>query len=95
MKPGSWHEDPRRRHRPPVTGPPIRGTIVGVLHTIVEGEPGIFPDPVARVMRRIGGWFDRRRTAEPTGAGEPCAPATAPAADDDAPPPGGRPGPSE
>jgi hypothetical protein len=32
-----------------------------VLHAIVEGEPGIFPDPVARVMRAIGGWFGRRR----------------------------------
>ena len=28
-----------------------------MLHTIVEGDPGIFPDPVARVMRKIGGWF--------------------------------------
>jgi hypothetical protein len=37
-----------------------------VLHTIVEGEPGIFPDPVARVMRKIGGWFDRRKPVEPT-----------------------------
>lgn len=42
-----------------------------MLHTIVEGEPGIFPDPVARVMRRIGGWFERRRPAEPAGAGDP------------------------
>jgi hypothetical protein len=35
-----------------------------VLRTIVEGEPGIFPEPVARVMRTIGGWFDRRKPAE-------------------------------
>jgi hypothetical protein len=35
-----------------------------VLRTIVEGEPGIFPDPVARVMRTIGGWFDRRRSGD-------------------------------
>ena len=32
----------------------------GVLRTIVEGEPGIFPDPVARLMRGIGGLFRRR-----------------------------------
>jgi hypothetical protein len=37
-----------------------------VLHTIVEGEPGIFPEPVARIMRTIGGWFGRKEpTAEP------------------------------
>jgi hypothetical protein len=35
-----------------------------VLHAIVEGEPGIFPDPVARVMRTIGGWFGRRRGSD-------------------------------
>jgi len=36
-----------------------------VLRTIIEGEPGIFPDPVARVMRKIGGLFDRGRSATP------------------------------
>lgn len=35
-----------------------------MLRTIVEGEPGIFPDPVARLMRTIGGWFDRRKPAD-------------------------------
>lgn len=37
-----------------------------MLRTIVEGEPGIFPDPVARVMRTIGGWFGRRDRTETT-----------------------------
>jgi hypothetical protein len=35
-----------------------------VHHSIVEGEPGIFPDPVARVMRAIGGWFGRRKGSD-------------------------------
>ena len=40
-----------------------------VLRTIVEGEPGIFPDPVARIMRGIGGIFRRRGpAAEPPAA---------------------------
>jgi hypothetical protein len=55
-----------------------------VLRTIVEGEPGIFPDPVARVMRTIGGWFGRRRPAEP-------AADTPPSAGDGDPRPGGDP----
>jgi hypothetical protein len=48
---------------------------------VVEGEPGIFPEPVARVMRSIGGLFggSRRRrsdddpasTPEAGGSGEP------------------------
>lgn len=36
-----------------------------MLRTIIEGEPGIFPDPVARVMRKIGGLFDRSRSTRP------------------------------
>ena len=28
-------------------------------HGIVEGEPGIFPEPVARIMRGIGRLFTR------------------------------------
>jgi hypothetical protein len=38
-----------------------------VHHGIVEGEPGIFPDPVARVMRAVGRLFRRgeRRPAAP------------------------------
>ena len=48
---------------------------------VVEGEPGIFPEPVARVMRSIGGLFggsrrrrsddDRASTAEAADPGEP------------------------
>jgi hypothetical protein len=30
-----------------------------MLHAVVEGEPGIFPDPVARLLRGIGGLFRR------------------------------------
>ncbi len=29
-------------------------------HGVVEGEPGVFPAPVARVMRAIGGLFSRK-----------------------------------
>jgi hypothetical protein len=28
---------------------------------VVEGEPGIFPDPIARVLRAIGRLFKPRR----------------------------------
>ena len=36
-------------------------------HGIVEGEPGIFPDPIARLMRGIGRLFDRgKHDAPPT-----------------------------
>ncbi|HET8621215.1 MAG TPA: hypothetical protein VFM27_19745 [Acidimicrobiales bacterium] len=47
---------------------------------IVEGEPGIFPWPVARVLQGIGGLFRRRPPVE----AEPPAPAPA---DEDDPPP--------
>lgn len=30
-------------------------------HGIVEGEPGIFPDPIARFMRGVGRFFDRKK----------------------------------
>lgn len=67
-----------------------------MLRTIVEGEPGIFPEPVARVMRTIGGWFDRRKPAEePPADGDGHADAVAPdaaappASGDDARAPGG------
>ena len=36
------------------------GQTGGVKYGVVEGEPGIFPDPVARLMRAIGGLFSRR-----------------------------------
>jgi hypothetical protein len=49
---------------------------------VVEGEPGIFPEPVARVMRSIGGLFggsrrrrsddDRASAPETDGSGEPA-----------------------
>lgn len=59
-----------------------------MLRTIVEGEPGIFPDPVARIMRGIGGIFRRRgpadERAEPgaaTGSDEPTADADTGTAD--------------
>jgi len=58
---------------------------------VVEGEPGIFPDPVARIMRSIGGLFGggrRRRpdegqapTTEPGASGRPVDPDT-PGTDD-------------
>jgi hypothetical protein len=58
---------------------------------VVEGEPGIFPEPVARVMRSIGGLFggrrrqrsgdDRTSAAETGGSGEP-ADADTPGADE-------------
>lgn len=34
-------------------------------YAIVEGEPGIFPDPVARLLRRLGRLARRRQDAEP------------------------------
>jgi hypothetical protein len=30
-------------------------------HGVVEGEPGIFPAPVAKIMRTIGGLFSRKK----------------------------------
>lgn len=42
-----------------------------MLRTIVEGEPGIFPEPVARAMRKIGGLFDRGRSTAPEPPDEP------------------------
>ena len=46
-----------------------------VRHNIVEGEPGIFPDPVTRILRLPGRWLDRRaarrRGDQPDQAGEP------------------------
>ena len=43
-----------------------------MIRTIVEGEPGIFPDPVARIMRSIGGLFGRKASSD---AAAPEAPA--------------------
>jgi hypothetical protein len=58
---------------------------------VVEGEPGIFPEPITRFMRTIGGLFgggrrqrpddDQASTAEAGGSGEP-ADADSPGTDD-------------
>jgi hypothetical protein len=58
---------------------------------VVEGEPGIFPEPIARFMRAIGGVFgagrrdrpdeDSESTGETGGPGETADP-DAPATDD-------------
>jgi len=53
-----------------------------VLRTIVEGEPGIFPDPVARVMRTIGGRFDRRKAGGPAADDRPGTTGADPQPDD-------------
>jgi len=59
---------------------------------IVEGEPGIFPDPVARVLRAIGGIFRRgeeRDAARQAAADEAdSTPGTATRDDDSSPDPG-------
>ena len=43
-----------------------------MVHAIVEGEPGIFPDPIARIMRGIGGLF--RKRDEPQSPPPPSSP---------------------
>jgi len=37
----------------------------GMHNNIVEGEPGIFPDPIARLLVRLGR-LGRRKAPEPT-----------------------------
>jgi hypothetical protein len=54
-----------------------------VIRTIVEGEPGVFPDPVARIMRGIGGLF--RRKPQPADAA-PTEPPPSDAAPPEPPP---------
>ena len=61
---------------------------------VVEGEPGIFPEPITRLMRTIGGLFgggkprksaeDQSSTGETVAGTEP-ADADAPGPDDDKP----------
>ena len=46
-----------------------------MIRTIVEGEPGIFPDPVARIMRGIGGLFRRKPSPDVAAPEAPTAPA--------------------
>ena len=54
---------------------------------VVEGEPGIFPEPVARIMRSIGGLFGggRRRRQDESQAPTTEAGANNEAADPDTP----------
>jgi hypothetical protein len=55
---------------------------------VVEGEPGVFPAPVAKVMRAIGGFFGRRKpdaasAPPPDGSdGSPGAPGDTPSFSD-------------
>ena len=60
---------------------------------VVEGEPGIFPEPVARVMRSIGGLFggSRRRRSDDDGASTPETGGSGEAADADTPGTDGKP----
>jgi hypothetical protein len=37
------------------------GRLVRVKSGVVEGEPGIFPDPIARALRALGRFFSTRR----------------------------------
>jgi hypothetical protein len=57
-----------------------------VIRTIVEGEPGVFPDPVARIMRGIGGLFRRKPQPADAAPTEPppsdAAPTDPPSSDD-------------
>jgi hypothetical protein len=45
---------------------------------VVEGEPGIFPEPVARIMRSIGGLFGGGRHRRPEESQAPTTEAGAP-----------------
>ncbi len=44
-----------------------------VLHLVVEGEPGIFPAPVAGVLRRLGRWAEGIVTRRDRGEARPAA----------------------
>jgi len=61
---------------------------------VVEGEPGIFPEPITRLMRTIGGLFGGgkpRKSAEDQSSAGEAVPGTepantdAPGAEDDKP----------
>ena len=43
-------------------------------HAIVEGEPGIFPAPVAQVLRALGRLVTRRRRESEAPAPPPAPP---------------------
>jgi hypothetical protein len=49
-----------------------------VRHNVVEGEPGMFPDPIARFMRKVGQLFDRKRKDGDSGASTDEHPAPPP-----------------
>jgi len=57
-----------------------------VRNSIVEGEPGIFPDPLARAFGAINRWVRRRGKRDKVSSEESSAQGPAPAAD---PPEGG------
>jgi hypothetical protein len=57
-----------------------------VRHGIVEGEPGIFPAPVAKVMRAIGGLFGKKKPSTPSSSTGPAE--DTPYSDLDPKPPG-------
>ena len=44
-----------------------------MLHQVVEGEPGIFPAPVASVLRRLGRWAEGVVTRRGRGEARPAA----------------------
>jgi hypothetical protein len=54
-------------------------------HGIVEGEPGIFPEPVARLMRGIGRLLGGKRSEKPAEPAEPREMPTFPERPPDAP----------
>lgn len=51
-------------------------------YNVVEGEPGMFPDPIARFMRKVGQLFDRKRKDNDPDAETDDRPSTAPDAED-------------
>lgn len=51
-------------------------------HRVVEGEPGIFPDPVARVLRAVAGLFRRKPAPDEVQSPEPEPPAQSDPTDD-------------
>lgn len=59
-------------------------------HGVVEGEPGIFPAPVAKVMRTIGGLFGRKRHDPPAAPADPPPDPDTPLSDLDPKPPADR-----
>jgi hypothetical protein len=51
------------------------GTIASMRHGIVEGEPGIFPAPIARLFQAIGRLFGHRSgNTHSTGSPPPPGP---------------------